>query len=64
MFHRSGEEVKRDNVSDAGYLFHFTRKLDGIPVTYTESYGGGVEDMDRTWDPWGYPDGECQIDGF
>ncbi len=54
VFHRSGGEVKRDNVSDAGYLFHFTRKQDGIPVTYTESYGGSVEDMESTWDPWSY----------
>ena len=39
---------------DGGYYFHFTRELDGAPLTYTDSYGGALEDMDSTLEPWGY----------
>lgn len=50
-----GEQgVKKDKMLDAGYLFHFSRKLDDIPITYTLSYGGALEDMDSTLKPWGY----------
>lgn len=47
-------ERTRDKVLDGGYLFHFTRMLDNVPITYTASYGGGLEDMDSTLTPWSY----------
>lgn len=46
--------VQKDNIIDGGYEFYFTRKLDGVPVTYTMSYGGSLESMESTVVPWGY----------
>ncbi len=43
-----------NNVLDGGYIFHFAREIDGVPLTYTDSYGGGLEDMDSTLTPWSY----------
>lgn len=43
-----------NNVLDGGYIFHFTKKVDEVPVTYTDSYGGALEDMDSTLTPWSY----------
>ena len=37
----------------------FTRMLDETPVTYTSSYGGGLEDMDSTLSPWSYE--RCKV---
>ncbi len=54
VYHHGEGGVNRDNILDAGYMFHFTRKLDGTPVTFTDSYGGGLEDMDSTLTPWSY----------
>jgi len=59
VFHHGEGGVNRDNILDAGYLFHFTRKLDGVPVTYTDEFGGGLEDMDSTLVPWSYE--RCDI---
>lgn len=50
-----GEEGARETgMLDAGYEFQFARCLDGVPVTYELSFGGGLEDMDSTLTPWGY----------
>ena len=46
----SGETV----VDAVGYGFHFTRMLDGIPVTYTHEAGGTLEGKDDV--PWVYED--------
>ncbi|MCI8485391.1 MAG: hypothetical protein HFH41_13795 [Lachnospiraceae bacterium] len=54
VFHHGEGGVREDNIIDGGYIFHFTRKLDQVPVTYTSSYGGGLEDMDSTLEPWSY----------
>lgn len=54
VFHHGEGGVSKDNVLKAGYLFHFTRKLDGVPITFTDSYGGALEDMDSTLTPWSY----------
>lgn len=59
VFHHGEGGVSKDNILKAGYLFHFTRKLDGVPVTYTDSYGGALEDMDSTLVPWSYE--RCDI---
>ena len=54
MFYHGENGVRNDNVLDGGYIFYFTRMLDETPVTYTSSYGGGLEDMDSTLSPWSY----------
>lgn len=54
VFHHGEGGAAKENILEAGYLFHFTRKLDGVPVTYTDSYGGALEDMDSTLTPWSY----------
>ncbi len=54
VFRRGEDWSKEDSAIDGGYYFHFTRVLDGAPLTYTDSYGGGLEDMDSTLEPWGY----------
>lgn len=38
----------------AGYLISYTRDVDGFPVTYEGNYGGGLESMESTTEPWGY----------
>lgn len=58
--YRHGEgNVGKENILDGGYLFYFTRVLDGVPVTFTDSYGGALEDMDSTLIPWSYE--RCEI---
>ena len=57
--HTGRYEIKPDNVLDGGYLFHFTKVLDEAPITYTSSYGGGLEDMDSTLVPWSYE--RCEV---
>lgn len=54
VFQEGEGNVTENNVLDGGYLFHFTKRLDDVPITYTASYGGGLEDMDSTLEPWGY----------
>lgn len=41
-------------ISDMGYMLHYTRKLNGIPITYTTSWGGSLENMDSEMEPWAY----------
>lgn len=59
VFKHGEDNVSKDNILDGGYLFHFTRVLDGIPVTFTDSYGGALEDMDSTLIPWSYE--RCEV---
>ncbi len=59
LFHHGEDNVRKENVTDGGYVFFFTRVLDGMPITHTDSYGGGLEDMDSTLTPWGYE--RCEI---
>ena len=51
--------ASEDKIKDGGYVFYFTRVLDGAPVTYTDSYGGALEDMDSTLIPWSYE--RCEV---
>ncbi len=59
LFYHGEQGVQNNNVLDGGYLFHFTKMLDEVPVTYTSSYGGGLEDMDSTLVPWSYE--RCEV---
>lgn len=54
VFHHGEDGARKESILQAGYIFHFTRKIDGVPVTYTDEYGGGLEDMDSTLTPWSY----------
>ena len=42
------------HISDTGYIMHYTRKVDGIPITYSSEYGGALEDMDSEMETWSY----------
>ncbi len=46
--------TRADHMLDAGYQFYFSREIDGVEITHTMSYGGGLEDMDSTLVPWSY----------
>lgn len=54
VFCHGEEGVREENMLDAGYLFYFSRELEGVPITHTASYGGSLEDMDSTLVPWSY----------
>lgn len=57
-------------IYDVGYVFHFTRKLGNIPITYTMEWGGALENMDTDMETWGYEklniyvgtDGICKVE--
>lgn len=44
----------REGWVDTGYILHYKRSLNGIPITYTEDMGGNLEDMDSEMETWGY----------
>lgn len=50
----SNSGYQRSLMTDAGILLHYTRELDGVPVTYTEDYGGALENMDSEMETWSY----------
>ena len=52
VFYQGETGASKEGMLDAGYLFCFARELDGVPVTYTISMGGGLPDMDSTLEPW------------
>ncbi len=54
LFRYGEDPIREGNILDGGYYFHFTREVDGIPLTYTDAYGGALEDMDSTLTPWSY----------
>lgn len=57
---RQGEPgTGEERMLDAGYLFQFSRKLEGVPITYELNWGGALEDMDSTLVPWSYE--RCSI---
>lgn len=49
----AGFEFARESMSDAGYIFHYTRKINGLPITYTPDFGGAAESMDSELETWG-----------
>lgn len=57
---RYGEgDIKEESLLDGGYIFYFSRVIDGVPITFTDSYGGALEDMDSTVTPWSYE--RCEV---
>lgn len=57
LWYRDEHAITRENnILDGGYVFYFTREVDGVPITYTNTPGGGVEgDMETsTTVPWTY----------
>ena len=43
-----------EDLKNVGYCFHYTRKLNGIPITYTVERGGFRENADTEIKPWCY----------
>ena len=55
---------REEDVTDVGYAFHYTRRLAGIPITYTVIPGGGREGgMDSETVPWGYESLDIYVTG-
>lgn len=59
QFYESNDNMEESGYSrlrqtNTGYLLHYTRKVSGVPVTYTASYGGSLEDMDSEMETWSY----------
>lgn len=59
VFHHGEGGITEESILDGGYMFHYVRSLDGVHITYTDEYGGGLEDMDSTLVPWSYE--RCDI---
>lgn len=59
VFQHGEGDTAKEKILDGGYLFFFTRVVDGTPITFTDSYGGGLEDMDSTLVPWSYE--RCEV---
>lgn len=55
----SSYNIQEEDVQDAGYVFYFTRVLDGAAITFTDAYGGSLEDHDSTLIPWSYE--RCEV---
>ncbi len=49
----SGAPQKKD-MTGAGYAFHYTRYLDGVPITYTVASGGAKMNTENDAVRWGY----------
>ncbi|MBE7724010.1 MAG: hypothetical protein E7244_06070 [Enterocloster citroniae] len=43
-----------EDLKNVGYCFHYTRKLNGIPITYTTETGGFKDDANSEIKPWRY----------
>ncbi len=57
LWYRNGDAViNENNILDGGYVFYFTREVNGIPITYTDTLGGATEDDIETGTtvPWKY----------
>lgn len=55
----SSYTMKKEDIQDAGYVFYFSRMMDGAPITFTDSYGGNLEDHNSTLIPWSYE--RCEV---
>ena len=44
----------KEKTTDYCYQFHYARKINEIPITYTMAWGGALEDMDSVMETWGY----------
>ncbi len=54
LFYHGTEIMSESNILDGGYIFYFSREVDNVPITYTSIWGGGLEDIDSTLEPWRY----------
>lgn len=50
----SGTDYSRERLQGAGYQLHYTRRINKVPVTFTASYGGSLEDMESEMETWCY----------
>lgn len=50
----SSGSPQREDMTNVGYAFHYTRKLNQIPITYTVVSGGGKENQSDETVPWSY----------
>lgn len=50
----TGGYTLSDTMEDAGYALHYTRTVNGIPVTYTGNVGGALDDMSSEMATWEY----------
>lgn len=48
------DDVVDIDVQDYGYIFHYTRTINEIPITYTLNLGGSYESMDSDMETWSY----------
>ncbi len=51
---RNAENLQSGEGTKTGYLLHYGRVLDNVPVTYTMEEGGAYEDIDGVTQTWGY----------
>ena len=51
---RGDSQENETRYLDAGYQVHYTRDINGFPITDEEDMGGGLESMDSTLEPWSY----------
>lgn len=62
LYYRGNDGIRESNVLDGGYLFYFSRMVDGIPLTYTSEDGGVYEGdigEEPTFESWKYE--RCNI---
>lgn len=50
----TGETYTEGSQYDAGYILHYTRNYQGIPVTYTSDRGGFLESGESDAETWAY----------
>ncbi|MCI8484423.1 MAG: hypothetical protein HFH41_08800 [Lachnospiraceae bacterium] len=55
----SSYNIQKEDIQNAGYIFYFNRVLDEAPITFTDTYGGSLEDHDSTLIPWSYE--RCEV---
>lgn len=57
-----GENKASFKEAPACYMVSFTRQLEGFPITWEGNYGGGLESMESTIEPWAYERVEIGVD--
>ena len=57
-----GENKASYKEAPACYMVSFTRQLEGFPITWEGNYGGGLESMESTIEPWAYERVEIGVD--
>lgn len=57
-----GENKASYKEAPACYMVSFSRQLEGFPITWEGNYGGGLESMESTIEPWAYERVEIGVD--